>query len=131
MPTRALIKRLEKAEQAAIMKSKVAPPTPACICFPENEQPFFLLPSQEEAAAQIACPLHGQRFRQPIFHVYVPQWRRESESIRRQRLSPRYHKAWEASCPSDLPDDNLEFVGESGEKNENDSRTDSNISRAS
>src|SRR5215472_2287547 len=92
MLTRALIKRLEKAEQTAIMKSKVAPPTPACICFPENEQPFFLLPSQEEAAAQIACPLHGQRFRQPIFHVYVPQWRKDSESIRRQRLSSQYHR---------------------------------------
>src|SRR5215469_7444574 len=110
MLTRALIKRLEKAEQVAIMKSKVELATPECICFPENEQPFFLSPSQEEAAAQIRCPLHGKRFRQPIFHIYVPQWRKDSESIRRQRLSPEHHKAWEASFPSDLPDDHLEFL---------------------
>lgn len=49
-----------------------------CICFPENEQPFFGLPIEEQIAAKVKCPIHGDRFK-PIFHIYVPKWRRENE----------------------------------------------------
>jgi hypothetical protein len=73
-----------------------------CICFPENEPPFFCFPSEEEIAAKVKCPLHDNRFRQPIFQIYVAKWRRESEKKRRQRLSPQYQKAWLASFPEDL-----------------------------
>ena len=73
-----------------------------CICFPENEQPFFCFPSEEEIAAKVKCSLHGNRFRQPIFHIYVAKWRREGEPLRRQRLSSQYQKAWLASFPKDL-----------------------------
>jgi hypothetical protein len=59
-------------------------------------------PSEEEIAAKIKCPLHGNRFRQPIFHIYVAKWRREGKPKRRQRLSPQYQKAWLASFPEDL-----------------------------
>jgi hypothetical protein len=46
--------------------------------------------------------LHGNRFRQPMVHIYVAKWRREGEPKRRQRLSPQYQKAWLASFPEDL-----------------------------
>jgi hypothetical protein len=67
-----------------------------------GDEPFRLGPvelvlQEEEIAARLKCPIHGARFKQPIFHIYVPQWRRESELIRRQRLSEGYRKAWAAS----------------------------------
>jgi hypothetical protein len=40
MGIRTLLKRIEKAEEALKGKSAYSPD---CICFPENEQPFFLL----------------------------------------------------------------------------------------
>jgi hypothetical protein len=33
---------------------------------------------EEQIAAKVRCPLHGDRFK-PIFHIYVPKWRRENE----------------------------------------------------
>lgn len=41
----ALDKRLKNAEQSAKQQSKFSP---VCICFPDNEQPFFCLPEEEE-----------------------------------------------------------------------------------
>ncbi|SRR6266496_3317409 len=73
-----------------------------CICFPENEQPCFSFPCEEKIAAQVKCPLHGDRFSHPIFHIYMATWRREKEAARRELLSPQYRKAWEAGFPSDL-----------------------------
>jgi len=73
-----------------------------CICFPENEQPFFGFPVEQEIAARVKCSLHGDRFR-PMFHLYVPKWRRENEKkVRWFRLSEQYHKAWSAGFPPDL-----------------------------
>ena len=67
-----------------------------------DEQPFFGFPLEEQIAAKTLCPLHGVRF-EPIFHIYVPKWRRENEKkIRWFRLSPQYHKAWHASFPPEL-----------------------------
>jgi hypothetical protein len=73
---RTLLKRIEQAEKALQARSIFSTD---CICFPENEPPFFCFPSEEEIAAKVRCPLHGNRFRQPIFHIYVAKWRRESE----------------------------------------------------
>jgi hypothetical protein len=98
MPAQRLLQRLERAESAA--KSQFRFSTD-CICFPENEPPFFGFPIEAEIAARVQCPLHGNRFR-PMGHLYVSKWRRKSEEIRRQRLSAQYHKAWLASFPSDL-----------------------------
>jgi len=96
MGIRTLLKRIEQAEEKrkgrAIFESD-------CICFPEKEPPFFCFPSEEEIAAKVKCPLHGNRFKQPIFPIYVAKWRRESEPIRRERLSSQYQKAWFASFP--------------------------------
>jgi hypothetical protein len=90
-----LTARVERVEQAAMAHPILSAD---CICFPEDEQPFFCSVSEEAIAATVKCPLHGERFVQPIFHIYVPQWRRESEPARRESLPPQYRKAWVASC---------------------------------
>jgi hypothetical protein len=98
MLSRSLQKRLERAEQIAKTKGRVAPD---CICFPANEPPFFGYPIEQQIAAQVKCPLHRERFK-PLFYIYVPGWRRESEKKRWHRLSEQYHKAWFASFPPEL-----------------------------
>jgi hypothetical protein len=71
-----------------------------CICFPADKQPFFCSPAEEHVAATVKCPLHGNRFRQPISHIYVSAWLAEKEPARRrQRLSAQCQKAWAASFP--------------------------------
>jgi hypothetical protein len=75
--------------------------SPVCICFPEDEQPFFGR-GEERIAASVKCPLHGERFKPTAFDVYVSEWRRKKEPLRRQRLSPQYRKAWAASFPPRL-----------------------------
>jgi hypothetical protein len=99
MGIRTLLKRVEHAEEALKAQSIFSRD---CICFPENEQPFFYFPEEEEIAAQVKCPLHGNRFRQPMFHIHVSKWRREGEPRRRQQMSSQYRKAWMASFPEDL-----------------------------
>jgi hypothetical protein len=95
MPKRALLTRIE---QAAKPKGRVPPD---CICFPSNEPPFFGFPIEQQIAAKVKCPLHGERFK-PLLHLFVPAWMRENEKKRWSRLSDQYHKAWQASFPSDL-----------------------------
>ena len=103
MTTRSLLKRLEKAEGIAKAQSKsLSKSTPDCICFPEKEQPFFCSSYEEPIAALVKCPLHGKRFRRQTFFVYVASWLAEKEPARRQRLSPQYREAWEASFPPKL-----------------------------
>jgi hypothetical protein len=99
MGIRTLLKRIEKVEEALKAQSVFSPD---CICFPEREQPFFCSDLEEQIAARVKCPLHGNRFRQPIFHIYVAGWRAASEPARRQRLSAQYRKAWGTSFPSEL-----------------------------
>lgn len=73
-----------------------------CICFPEDEQPFFRTGEERDIAARVQCPLHGQRFT-PRFHIFVAAWRWENEvNYRWPRLSAQYHKAWAASFPPPL-----------------------------
>jgi hypothetical protein len=33
-----------------------------CICFPEDEEPFFLTSEESDLAEGVQCPLHGKRF---------------------------------------------------------------------
>jgi hypothetical protein len=96
MAIRTILKRIEAAEEALKVQFIFSRD---CICFPEKEQPFFCSPFEEPVAAQVKCPLHGDRFKQPIFHVYVARWLAEKEPAHRQRRSPQYRKAWEASFP--------------------------------
>src|ERR1035438_2987346 len=100
MANRTLVARLQRAEEVAKPQSKFAVD---CICFPEKEQPFFPYYHQQEAiAAKVNCPLHGNRFKQPIFHIYVSRWQRDREPRRRQRSSAQYRKAWHARFPPEL-----------------------------
>lgn len=96
MTTRSLMKRLEKAEKAAKIQSRFSTD---CICFPDKEPPFFCEPFEEEMAAQVKCPLHGERFKRPQFFMYASSWLRAKEPARRQRLSAQHRKAWDASFP--------------------------------
>jgi hypothetical protein len=98
MLSRTFEKRIERAEQIAKMKGRVSPD---CICFPAKEPPFFGFPIEQQIAAKVKCPVHGERFK-PLYHIYVPGWRRESEKKRWLGLSQQYHKAWHASFPPDL-----------------------------
>ena len=76
--------------------------SPSCICFPDDEQPFFQLWEESELAAKIQCPLHGARF-EPRCHIYVAKWRWENEvTCRWPRLSAQFHKAWKASFPPEV-----------------------------
>ena len=90
--------RIERLEQAAKPESEFLPD---CICFPAKEPPFFGFPIEREIAARVKCPLHGERFvLRP--HIYAAKWRRQGEKMRRERLSPQYHKAWNVSFPPEL-----------------------------
>jgi hypothetical protein len=96
--SRTFEKRLERAEQIATIKGRVSPD---CICFPPNEQPFFGFPIEEKTAAEVRCPLHGDRFMR-FFRLYVPPWRRENERKRWAQRSEQFRKAWLASFPNEL-----------------------------
>ena len=97
MPTRAMLNRIQ-AEKAAKAEFRFAP---ECICFPEKEQPFFCDPFEEQIAAKVKCSLHGNRFKQPIYHIYVSKWRSGREPARRKTLSAQYRKAWEVTFSMD------------------------------
>ena len=100
MGIRTVLRRIEQAEETLKTQSVFSQD---CICFPENEQPFFCSAFEEPVAAQVKCPLHGDRFKQPICHVYVSAWRVEAEPARRRHLSAQYQKAWDASFPTIPP----------------------------
>jgi hypothetical protein len=53
MLNRTIENRIERAERAARAQSKFSP---ECICFPENEPPFFGTPMELEIAAKLKCP---------------------------------------------------------------------------
>ena len=98
MLKKALLARIERAEQAAKAQSKFSS---ECISFPPNEQPFFGFPIEEKIAAELKCPLHGDRFMR-FFRLYVPSWRRENERKRWAQRSEQFRKAWLASFPNEL-----------------------------
>jgi hypothetical protein len=108
MGIRTLLKRIEQAEAGLKAQSIFSP---HCICFPKNEPPFFCFAAEEEVAAKVKCPLHGSRFKQPVYQIYVSQWRRETEPLRRLRLSPQYRKAWLASFPENSSEERSQIRG--------------------
>jgi hypothetical protein len=75
-----MIKILQRIERAEALTSKNGPSRDLhdCICFPENERPFFLYEEVEAVAARVKCPVHGERF-SPVRHLYISDWRREVE----------------------------------------------------
>jgi hypothetical protein len=99
MYSRMLLARIERAEQLAKTSTKFSPD---CICWPENELPFFGFDIEREIAAQVKCPVHGKRTFWRILHLYIPKWRRENQQKRLSSRSPQYQKAWNASFPPEL-----------------------------
>jgi len=101
MHQRNLMARIENAERAADAALGQTF-SGGCICFPKNEPPFFGLPMEEQIAAKVKCPLHGERFKPTQFHVYVAKWLREKlPNLLYSRHSEQYRKAWFASFPAD------------------------------
>src|SRR5204862_7994186 len=98
MHSRTLLARVERAEQLAKTKTKFSPD---CVCWPDNELPFFAFDIEQEIAAGVRCPIHGKRTTFVFQRLFLPAWRREKEVIRHQLRSPQYQKAWNASFPAD------------------------------
>lgn len=99
MPAQTILKRLERAEGAAKAQSKFSP---HCICFPENEQPFFSSPIEQKLAANLKCPTHENRFKPRTF-IYVSKWLRDKQPhLLQTRHGAQYRKAWFATFPPDL-----------------------------
>lgn len=102
MHQRNLLARIESAERAAdaaLGQTYYG----GCICFPKHEPPFFGLPIEEQIAAKLRCPLHGERFKSPQFYVYVAVWLRTTLwQLLPDRHSEQYRKAWFASFPEEL-----------------------------
>ena len=102
MHQRNLMARIENAERAADATLGQTF-SGGCICFPKNEPPFFGFPIEEQIAAEVKCPLHGDRFKTPRFHIYVAKWLREKLwKLLHSRHSQQYIKAWIASFPDEL-----------------------------
>jgi hypothetical protein len=99
MLNRTIENRIERAERAARAQSKFSP---ECICFPENEPPFFKTPLEMEIAAKLKCPSHGDRF-PPQFFVYVSEWlRAKLWKHLWSHHTEQYRKAWFATFPESL-----------------------------
>jgi hypothetical protein len=99
MHSRTLLARIERAEQLAQTKNKFSS---GCICWPENEPPFFGFDVEREIAVGVKCPVHGERATLIFQRLFLPDWRRERETIRRPLRSPQYQKAWNATFPPEL-----------------------------
>lgn len=109
MRGRTLEKRIERAEQAAKAKHRFPD---ECICFPEDESPFFAFEIELEMLTRVSCPLHRARFK-PRYHLYVAKWLRAKQpQLLWTHHSEQYRKAWFASFPSDLwPAEEIEVDG--------------------
>jgi hypothetical protein len=95
----ARIENAEKIADAALGQTFSG----GCICFPKNEPPFFGFPVEEQIAAKVKCPLHGERFKTPQFYIYVAKWLREKLwKLLWIYHSEQYRKAWFASFPPEL-----------------------------
>jgi hypothetical protein len=99
MRVQAFERRIERAEQAAKAKSKFAP---ECLCFPENEPPFFAFEIELEMLTRVKCPLHGRRFK-PLYRIFVAKWLRAKQPHHLwTHHSEQYRKAWFASFAPNL-----------------------------
>ena len=101
MYQRSLLARIENAEwvaDAALGQMFSG----CCICFRKNEPPSFGWPDDEEMAARVKCPLHGERFKPTRYFVYMAKWLREKiPELLWSWHSEQYRKAWFASFPAD------------------------------
>jgi len=75
MLNRALQLRIERAELVAKAQSKHSA---ECLCFPENEPPFFAFEIELEMLTRVKCPLHGRRFK-PLYRIFVAKWLRAKQ----------------------------------------------------
>src|SRR5438552_1720721 len=50
----------------------------ACICFPDNEPPFFAFEIELEMLTRVKCPLHGRRFK-PLYRIFAAKWLRAKQ----------------------------------------------------
>ena len=99
MRTRTLAARIERAEQTAKAEHRFSA---ECICFPENEPPFFAFEIELEMLTRVTCPIHGQRFK-PYYRIYVARWLRLKQPHHLwTHHTEQYRKAWFASFPPDL-----------------------------
>jgi hypothetical protein len=99
MQRKALLARIERAEQAAKADQRFFA---ECICFPQDEPPFFAFDIELQMLTRVKCPLHGERFT-PRFHIYVARWLRAKQpQLIWTHHSEQYRKAWFASFPPDL-----------------------------
>jgi hypothetical protein len=77
MRVQAFERRIERAEQAAKANSRFAP---ECLCFPENESPFFAFEIELEMLTQVKCSLNGSHLAllgpKPLRHE---TWTRKSQ----------------------------------------------------
>jgi len=96
------VERLEQMGTGTVSATKTF--AAECTCFPEDEQPAFHFPAEEEFAAQLKCQLHGERFRRPAHaDYYVPKWAREQEwESRWSGYNDQFRKAMVASFPESL-----------------------------
>ena len=102
MHQRNLIARIENAERVADATLGQTF-SGGCICFPKHESPFFGFLIEEQIAAEVKCPLHGDRFKTPRFHIYVAKWLRAKVwRLLSSHHSEQYRKAWFASFPPEL-----------------------------
>jgi hypothetical protein len=106
-----IVKRIERAE-AATSKNRPSRDSHDCICFPENERPFFLYEEVEVVATRVKCPIHGERFFR-VPHLYIPDWRREVEvGLNWPNRSEQYRRAWNASFHAgSWPVEEIEIAG--------------------
>jgi hypothetical protein len=75
MQRKALLARIERAEQAAKADQRFSAD---CICFPEDEPPFFAFEIELEMLTRVTCPLHGRRFK-PLYRIFVAKWLRAKQ----------------------------------------------------
>jgi hypothetical protein len=102
MHQRNLMARIENAERIADATLGQTF-SGGCICFPKDDPPWFGWPIEEQVAARLKCPLHGERFKRSHFYIYVAQWLREKlPQLLSSRHSSQYRKAWFAGFPPEL-----------------------------
>ena len=91
--TKTLARRIAVAERVAAGRTKSSED---CICFPGPEPPSFTSNEQQEAAHQVKCALHGDRFPKSS-HLYIAPWRIERIVMDWKNRNAQYKKAWLAS----------------------------------
>jgi hypothetical protein len=97
--TQSLQNRIERAEEAAKAHSRFSR---ECSCFPKREQPSFNWPIEQRLAAEVKCPLHGERFR-PVHFCYVAKWLRDKrQHLLQTHHGEQYRKAWIAGFSWEL-----------------------------